>query len=112
MTTELATVRNEIVNSAGDAKVIALFVNTKRSENTKVQYAHSIKLLFGFVGKSMADATMEDALAYHSHLQAQYESLHSIKLHINVAKALFAFALSINHIRTNVFAVIKPDTTP
>jgi len=111
METALATTNTAIISDS-DSRVIDLFVNTKRSGNTKVQYAHSIKMLFGFVGKSMADVTMEDALAYHSHLQGQYESLHSIKLHINVAKALFAFALSINCVRTNVFAPIKPDTTP
>jgi integrase/recombinase XerD len=109
---------NEIVKvsaaimTADDSKVIALFVNTKRSSNTKVQYVHSISLLLATVGKGMREVTMEDAVAYHHQLQGKYDSLHSIKLHINVAKALFGFALAINYLRTNVFAVIKPDATP
>ncbi len=112
MSNQLVAIDSAITNSNDDAKVIGLFVSTKRSENTKVQYEHSIKLLLSVVGKAMAETTMEDAVAYHRHLQAKYDSLHSIKLHVNVAKALFGFALSINYLRTNVFAVIKTDSTP
>lgn len=31
---------------------------------------------------------------------------------MNVAKALCSFGVKLNYLRTNVFAVIKPDTTP
>lgn len=98
-----------LANVPSDAKLITLFVATKRSENTRVQYMHSIELLQSFVSKPLDAITLDDAIAYHAWLKTQYKSAHSIKLHINVAKALFAFGVSVNYLRTNVFAAIKPD---
>lgn len=112
MTEIIQVNQNSITNAGSDSKVISMFVNTKRSDNTKVQYSHSIKKLLEFAQKNLADITIEDAMAYHAELQKEYQSLHSIKLHVNVAKALFAFGLSINYLRTNVFAIIKTDATP
>lgn len=112
MTKIIQVNQNSITNAGSDSKVISMFVNTKRSDNTKVQYSNSIKKLLEFAQKNLTDITIEDAMAYHAELQKEYQSLHSIKLHVNVAKALFAFGLSINYLRTNVFAIIKTDATP
>lgn len=95
-----------------DDMLVELFIRTKRSEKTRIQYAHSTGQLRGFVGKPLAAITLQDAVNYHSRLKEQYKSLHSVKLHINVAKALCAFGLKLNYLRTNVFAVIKPDVAP
>lgn len=114
METALITVGSgEIVTGADhDGKLIELFVNTKRSANTRTQYSHSVSMLLGVVAKPLQAMTLGDAVAYHAWLKERYSSAHSIKLHINVAKALFAFGLKINYLRTNVFAVIKTDATP
>lgn len=95
-----------------DDMLVQLFVATKRSEKTRVQYTHSTGMLRERMGKPLGAITLQDAVDYHAWLKEHYTSLHSVKLHINVAKALCAFGVKLNYLRTNVFAVIKPDTTP
>lgn len=95
-----------------DDMLVQLFVATKRSEKTRVQYTHSTGMLRTRLGKPLASITLQDAVDYHAWLKTQYSSLHSVKLHVNVAKALCSFGVKLNYLRTNVFAVIKPDTTP
>lgn len=112
--TEIIRYQEAPITTAADSDdmLVELFVRTKRSEKTRVQYAHSTGLLSGFVAKPLASMTLQDAVDYHTHLKGQYSSLHSVKLHINVAKALCAFGVKLNYLRTNVFAVIKPDVAP
>lgn len=131
MTTELAPMNATLATqSRTDAGVIDLFIRTKRSQHTRTQYRHSITMLFEFLGTSLRktvieidddgqqhavirDAvTLDDAVNYHEWLKERYSSPHSVKLHVNVAKALFSFAVSVNYLVTNVFAAIKPDTAP
>ncbi len=103
----------QITTAADSDEMLAqLFITTKRSEKTRVQYSHSTTILREFVGKPLTSMTLQDAVDYHNWLRTQYSSLHSVKLHINVAKALCAFGVKLNYLRTNVFAVIKPDVAP
>lgn len=116
--TSLAIVDNEIVdgsyhivdNNYNDERVKAMFIGTKRSDNTKATYRNSIAMLESFLNKPMSNVTIEDSIAYLDYLKERYSSLHSIKLHTNVAKAYYGFALSLNYIRSNPFAPVKPDT--
>lgn len=112
--TEIIRYQESQITTAADSDdmLVKLFVDTKRSEKTRVQYAHSTGLLRGFVGKPLDAITLQDAVKYHEWLKGQYDSLHSVKLHVNVAKALCSFGVKLNYLRTNVFAVIKPDATP
>lgn len=98
--------------SSNDQAMIGLFIATKRSANTKTQYGHSIKMLLDCIGKPLQGFTLQDAITYHDHLKGAYRSVHSVKLHINVAKAIFSFALSMNYVRSNPFAPVKTDTAP
>lgn len=100
-----------VPSNDSDQVLIDLFINTKRSSNTRVQYAHSAGMLANFIGKPLSVITLQDAVAYHEWLRARY-SAGSVRLHVNVAKALCAFGIKVNYLRTNVFAVIKPDTVP
>lgn len=99
-------------NADSDEMLVHLFVGTKRSEKTRIQYSHSTTMLRDFVGKPLGFVTYQDAQNYLNFAKERYASLHSIKLHINVAKALFAFGVKLNYLRTNVFAIIKPDVAP
>ena len=110
MTTAI-TSAGAIASADNDQMLVDLFINTKRSPNTRVQYAHSIGMLTGFTGKPLQTITLQDAINYHDWLKAQY-SAGSVRLHVNVAKALCAFGVKLNYLRTNVFAVIKTDATP
>ncbi len=93
-----------------DNQLIALFIATKRSAHTQTQYTHSIRLMLEFVQhKPLAQIDLPNAVAYHAHLRTQYKSAHSVKLHVNVCKALFGFAVKLNYLHANPFAVIKPD---
>ena len=113
MTTALTATNTQITASAdNDQMLVQLFVATKRSANTQTQYSHSVKMLCDFAGKPLQAITLQDAVNYHEWLKGQYSSAHSVKLHVNVAKALCAFGVKLNYLRTNVFAVIKPDATP
>lgn len=114
MTTALVTIQpTQITTSAdNDEMLVQLFINTKRSANTQAQYSHSVTMLLGFTGKPLGAMTLQDAVSYHAWLKERYKSAHSVKLHINVAKALCAFGVKLNYLRTNVFALIKPDATP
>lgn len=109
-TTQPATITAVAGNS--DERVIQMFIATKRSANTRTSYGYSINtLLVGFLGvDALPDVTLETALAYHAWLKERYTSLHTIKLHVDIAKGLFAFALKINYLRTNVFSLVKTDT--
>jgi integrase/recombinase XerD len=111
---EISTYANLQVGKPGttDYTLIRLFTDTKRSEKTREQYTYSIRMLVGFIGKPLGVMTLQDAVDYHQWLKERYESAHSVKLHINVAKALCAFGVKLNYLRTNVFAVIKTDTPP
>lgn len=95
---------------ATDTKMIDLFIATKRSDKTREQYRHSIDMLTNYMVKLLSEVTLQDAVDYHNYLREAYSSAHSIKLHINVAKSLFSFALKLNYVRTNPFAPIKTDT--
>lgn len=114
MSTALVTVQPAPITTSADndGMLVQLFVNTKRSANTRTQYTHSITMLLGFTGKPLGATTLQDAVNYHAWLKERYQSAHSIKLHINVAKALCAFGVKLNYLRTNVFAITKPDATP
>lgn len=111
MSTALATSAGAIVSADSDQMLVDLFINTKRSPNTRVQYSHSLSLLAGATGKPLQAITLQDAVNYHEWLKAHY-SAGSVRLHINVAKALCSFGVKVNYLRTNVFAVIKPDSVP
>lgn len=113
MTTALATTTSaQIVTSAhSDEMLVQLFINTKRSANTRTQYSHSIAMLLGFTAKPLGALTLQDALAYHEWLRERY-SVGSVRLHVDVAKALCGFGLKLNYLRTNVFAPIKCDAAP
>lgn len=106
----LASETKITTSTHSDEMLIQLFIATKRSPKTQEQYRHSTKMLLSFTGKPLQAITLQDAVDYHEWLKGQYSSAHSVKLHINVAKALCAFGLKLNYLRTNVFAVIKTDT--
>ncbi len=111
MTEALTMTTATIIDNAGnDSQLIELFIATKRSVHTKTQYRHSVGMLCEFVGKPLQAITLQDAVDYHEWLKAKYSSIYSVKLHVNVAKALLGFALSVNYVRSNVFAAIKPDS--
>lgn len=101
-----------VVGADSDSKLIALFVSSKRSEKTRVQYAHSTGLLLAFIGKPLRAMDYQDALDYHVWLKERYTSPYSVKLHVNVAKALCAFAVDLRYLYANVFVVVKADATP
>lgn len=98
-----------IVAANGDSRFIDLFVATKRSPKTRTSYRYSISMLQRFMGKSIQDVGVDDAVDYHAMLKARYSSLHSIKLHMDIAKSLFDFGVDMNYLRTNVMKVIKTD---
>lgn len=110
MTNAIISTTNQL--NTTDQSIIALFIATKRSENTRIQYGHSVKMLCTFTGKPLNAVTLQDAVEYHDHIKAAYASAHSVKLHINVAKALFGFGVKTNYLTANPFAAIKPDATP
>jgi len=107
----VATAAGAIATADNDQMLVDLFIATKRSPHTRVQYGHSIGMLAGAIGKPLQAITLQDAIDYHAWLKAQY-SAGSVRLHVNVAKALCAFGVKLNYLRTNVFAVIKPDSVP
>lgn len=112
--TEIIRYEPTEITAAADSDImlVRLFVETKRSPLTRNRYAHSVDMLQGYMGKPLASLTLQDAVNYHSFVKARYASLHSVRLHINIAKGLCAFGLKLNYLRTNVFAVIKPDSAP
>lgn len=93
----------------GDSRFIELFIASKRSPKTRTAYRYSINMLVSFLGKSLQAATLEDAVNYHELLKDKYGSLHSIKLHMDIAKSLFDFGVDMNYLRTNVMKVVKTD---
>ena len=101
-----------VVGADSDGQLIKLFVTSKRSDKTRVQYAHSTGLLLGFIGKPLRAMNYQDALNYHEWLKERYTSPYSVKLHVNVAKALCAFAVDLRYLYANVFVVVKADATP
>jgi integrase/recombinase XerD len=93
-----------------DRQFIDLFIASKRSPKTRTSYRYSIDMLFGFLGKPLQVVTLQDAVNYHAKLKEKYSSLHSIKLHMDIAKSLFDFGVDMNYLRTNVMKIIKTDT--
>jgi integrase/recombinase XerD len=93
-----------------DCQFIDLFIASKRSPKTRASYRYSIDMLFGFLGKPLQVVTLQDAVNYHAMLKEKYSSLHSIKLHMDIAKSLFDFGVDMNYLRTNVMKIIKTDT--
>ena len=114
MSTELVVYQEGeiVVGTDTDSQLIALFVNSKRSDKTKVQYAHSTSLLLGFIGKPLRSMTYQDAMNYHEWLKERYPSPYSVKLHVDVAKSLCAFGVELRYLYANVFVVVKADATP
>jgi site-specific recombinase XerD len=114
MNTELVVYQEGqvVVGTDSDSQLIALFVSSKRSEKTRVQYAHSTGLLLGFIGKPLRSMNYQDALDYHEWLKQRYSSPYSVKLHVNVAKALCGFGVEVRYLFMNVFVIVKPESTP
>ena len=119
MTNAIVVRDNDIVDATytvlstptyNDGTVINLFIETKRSDNTKVTYRNSLAMLTAQLGKPLTAITLFDAQAYHDYLKKEYSSRHSVKLHINVAKSLLTFCVALNYVRVNPFAAIKTDT--
>lgn len=100
--------RGEIVGI--DKQFVQLFINTKRSEHTQVTYRNSIDMFLQWCGCGLRQVTAQQAYEYHEYLKTQYNSLHSIKLHINVIKSLYSFLIKVNAIPTNPFAIVVIDT--
>ena len=50
-----------------------------------------------YMGKSLNGISLQGAIAYHEWLKEEYNSAHSVKLHVNIAKSLLSFALSFNY---------------
>lgn len=98
-----------VTTAATDGKFIELFIATKRSPKTRTSYRHSIRMLASFLSKALNEVTLQDAVRYHEMLKVKYNSLHSIKLHMDIAKALFDFGVDMNYLRTNVMRIVKPD---
>lgn len=111
MTNALATTQAITTSADSDQMLVQLFINTKRSANTRTQYSHSITMLLDFTGKPLQALTLQDALAYHEWLKERY-SVGSVRLHVDVAKALCGFGVKLNYLRTNVFAPVKCDAAP
>lgn len=111
MTNDLIQAKDAQIVSTdyGDSRFIELFIASKRSPKTRTAYRYSTDMLVSFLGKSLQAATLEDAVNYHELLKDKYRSLHSIKLHMDIAKSLFDFGVDMNYLRTNVMKVIKTD---
>lgn len=109
MTMEIMTVSSQIANTDNDARFIDLFIATKKSPKTRTSYRYSIDMLIGVLAKALQDVTLQDAVDYHAWLKGKYTSLHTIKLHMDIAKSLFDFGVDMNYLRTNVMKVIKTD---
>jgi len=72
MTTALAVVESTQLSAAhSDDMLISLFVGTKRSDKTKTQYSHSVRMLVGFTGKPLQVLTLQDANV-HAWLKERY----------------------------------------
>lgn len=113
MTNALATTTNQRLTTARtDDRVIELFIATKRSAHTRTQYTHSVDMFLRHVGKPLRSVTLEDAVSYHEHLRSAYSSAHSVRLHLNVAKSLYTFAISLGYLVLNPLAAVKADTVP
>lgn len=95
-----------------DDMLIADFIDSRRSPRTRRSYSASIAMLRAFLGKPLGEWVKRDALDYHQYLKGRFPSLASIKLHIDIAKALFDYGLDINVLRTNVMRQIKTDVPP
>lgn len=109
MSTTIATIQKTqiVATPTPDASFVDLFVATKPSRRTREAYRFSITMLLAFLGKPLGEVTAPDAVAYHDALRSKYTSLHSIKLHVDIAKSLFDFGVSLNYLRTNVMKVVK-----
>lgn len=106
----IAVIPTNLVQREADNRLVDLFIATKRSANTRCAYGHSIAMLRERLGKPFGEVTLEDAVSYLAWLQERYQSLHSIRLHIDIAKSLFGFGVAINYLRMNVMKPLRPDT--
>lgn len=103
--------QSQVASANNDDKFISLFIASRRSQHTREGYRHSIRMLLGFVGKLLSDVTLQDAVNYHEWLQSKY-AIRSVKLHMDIAKAMFDFGVDINFLRTNVMRIVKTDPAP
>ena len=110
MTNEIIRIDGQIIDTISDDRFIDLFIASKRSVRTRETYSGSIDKLLAFLNKPLHTVHIQDAMDYHTMLKTRYQSLHSIKLHMDIAKSLFDFGVDMNYLRTNVMKVVKTDS--
>lgn len=107
-----------IPSGTTESKLIELWVRLKKSENTQRAYRRDIDTFRDFVGKPLAEVTLEDALDFCDTLdeleitnrrgEVKHLEDNSKRRIINSVKSLYSFAYTSGLFPANVMAAIKP----
>jgi len=107
-----------IPSGTTESKLIELWVRLKKSEHTQRAYRRDIDAFRDFVGKPLAEVTLEDALDFCDTLdeleitnrrgEVKHLENNSKRRIINSVKSLYSFAYTSGLFPANVMAAIKP----
>jgi integrase/recombinase XerD len=107
-----------IPSGTTESKLIELWVRLKKSEHTQRAYRRDIDAFRDFVGKPLAEVTLEDALDFCDTLdeleitnkrgEVKHLEDNSKRRIINSVKSLYSFAYTSGLFPANIMAAIKP----
>ena len=85
-----------------DARLVAVWLQSKPSPKTRKEYAAAAKRFLDAVGKPLNQITLPDLLAYGERLQQAGLKLTTIKTEQMIIKSLFSFAAKTGYLRWDV----------
>lgn len=97
-----------------DARLIELWIQSKRSEGTRRKYAEAVRRFLDAVGKPLAEVTLSDLLTYGESLRQAGLKPATIAMHQMAIKSLLGFAARTGYLRWDVgraWQAEKPQNT-
>ena len=111
VTTDVMPTASNGMNRSGvhtDGQLIALWLRSKRSENTRKAYQRSIEQFMELIeNKPLGRISVTDLESFVAQLQDDGKSERTINLKLNSIKSLLTYATKLGYIQFNVGNVVK-----
>ena len=92
-------------------KILDLFLSNQESPGTQRTYSSTIRAFLALSGKRITDIDQFDALGYNTYLKG-FCAPATVQRQISTLNMFFAFALKLEIIKTNSFAIVKQTKVP
>lgn len=93
-----------VQRGTNDDQIVAMWVNTSNSDNTRQQYMRIAAAFLAYVNKSLQAVTLADLQSWQSNLVGK---VNTVKVAVNAVKSLFSFLQKTGYIALNPAVMLK-----